>query len=286
MTTPTIPTATSPLTEVLERFFETKTSCDVEATMSYFSPDLTSYIDATLGWDFDSFDALQAVFEQYMPNWAPPARSYATRILANETSALVNMTDTPELFGGELRILAAIDFVDGQIVRWIDYWDSTTFDDDRYTQFRTPADHFPTDLKDTDVPTQAAPELIAVAEQLQHAFRAADPSAAGELLHADVLFEDMALRTQLIGRIEATRYLAQVLDRAPYGRSSTLRHVVGGPAGGAFEWTAAPAARSLPGITALELADNGAITKVTSLYDSRQLEPDHRTALARASLAP
>ena len=98
---------TSPLADVLESFFETKTACDVEGTMSYFSPNLASYIDATLGWDFDSYDALKGVFNQYMPNWAPPARSYATRILANDTSALVHMTDTPELFGGELRILAA-----------------------------------------------------------------------------------------------------------------------------------------------------------------------------------
>ena len=52
-----------------------------------------------------------------MPGWAPPARSYATRILAGDTSALVQMTDTPELFGGELRILAAIDVADGKIVR-------------------------------------------------------------------------------------------------------------------------------------------------------------------------
>ena len=64
-----------------------------------------------------------------------------------------------------------------------------------------------------------------MAEQLQHAFRAADPSAVGELLHPDVLFEDMALRTQLIGRIEATRYLAQswtgrpTVDRAPCAMS-------------------------------------------------------------------
>ena len=71
--------------------------------MSYFSPSLASYIDATLGWDFGSYDALKAVFEQYMPGWAPPARSYATRILAGDTSALVHMTDTPELFGGELQ---------------------------------------------------------------------------------------------------------------------------------------------------------------------------------------
>lgn len=29
------------------------------------------------------------------------------------------MVDTPELFGGELRILTAIEFVDDKIVRWI-----------------------------------------------------------------------------------------------------------------------------------------------------------------------
>ena len=143
MTTHTVARDGSPLAATLETFFETKTACDVEGTMAYFSPDLATYIDATLGWDFDSYEALKAVFAQYMPNWSPPARSYATRVLANETSALVNMVDTPELFGGELRILAAIDFVDGKIVRWVDYWDSSSFDDDLYAQFRTPADAFP-----------------------------------------------------------------------------------------------------------------------------------------------
>ena len=42
-----------------------------------------------------------------MPSWSRPARSYATGVLANETRALVRTTNTPELFGGELRILAA-----------------------------------------------------------------------------------------------------------------------------------------------------------------------------------
>ena len=88
MSNQTVAPALEPL---LEAFFETKTACDVEGTMSYFSPDLVSYIDATLGWHFDGLDALKAAFEQYMPNWAPPARSYATRILANETSALVHI---------------------------------------------------------------------------------------------------------------------------------------------------------------------------------------------------
>jgi hypothetical protein len=92
-----------------------------------------------------------------MPKWAPPARSYASRILAGEQSALVHMVDTPELFGGELRILAAIDFADGKIVRWVDYWDSSAFDTALYNQFRTPADSFPRDLKDAEVRRERHP---------------------------------------------------------------------------------------------------------------------------------
>jgi hypothetical protein len=73
--------------------------------------------------------ALRGVFAQYMPNWKPPARSYATRVLGNGSSALVHMTDTPVLFGGELRIFGAVDLRDGRIVRWVDDWDSSAFDD-------------------------------------------------------------------------------------------------------------------------------------------------------------
>jgi hypothetical protein len=234
----TTPTETAPLSRVLDTFFETKTACDLEGTMSYFSPDMASYIDVTLGWEFDSYDALKGVFTQYMPNWAPPARSYATRILSGETSALVHMVDTPELFGGELRILAAIDF--GKIVRWVDYWDSS-------------------------------------------AFGAADAPAAHDLLHTDVVLVDMALRTQVIGRIETVAFLDRVLGQVPYGRSSELRDVVGGGTGGGVEWTAAD---GLFGITALERDADGLVTRITSVYDSRQLEADRKAALIDASFAP
>ena len=76
-------------------------------------------------------------------------------------------------------------------------------------------------------------------------------------MHTDVVLEDMSLRTQVIGRIEAGRYLDRVLDDVPYGRASRLRHVVGGSDGGGFEWTAGPARRRLVGITALELDADG-----------------------------
>jgi len=285
MSTQTDDRPIAPLATTLERFFATKTSADVDGTMSYFAPDLVTYTDATLGWDFDSFRALRNVFEQYMPGWKPPARSYATAILSNDVSALIHMVDTPELFGGELRILAAVDFRDGKIIRWVDYWDAAPYDDELYVKFRTPDAHFPRDLKDAEVPTQAAPELVAVTTALQQAFAVGDVPGAADLLHTDVVFADMSLRAQLIGRIETARYLGRVLADVPYGRSSSLRHVVGGTAGGGFEWTAGPDHGGLVGITALELDTDGLITKVTSVYDSRQLSPARRAALAGASLA-
>ena len=270
----------SPLAERMEDFFRTKTSCDVAGTMSFFSPDLVTYTDATLGWDIGSFEALQAIFGQYMPNWGPPARSYSTGILSNEHSALIHMVDTPELFGGELRILAAVDFSDGKIVRWVDYWDATPFDAGLYAQLRTPADVFPADLKDGVVATQAAPEVVTAATALQSAFTAADADAAAALLHTDVALEDMTMRTRLLGRIETSAYLARVLDNVPYGRGSILRHVVGGRRGGGFEWTAGD---GLVGLTAIELDADGLITRLTSVYDGRQVPVERRSAVRAAT---
>lgn len=280
---PTPGAPTSPLAATFARFFATKTGADVEGTMTYFSPDLQSYIDATLGWDFDSYDALKGAFAQYMPGWHPPARSYATRILSNETSALIHMVDTPELFGGELRILAAVDLVDGKIVRWVDYWDGAPFDGARYAQFRTPSEQFPTDLKDGTVATSATPELVAVTRSLHRALAAGDAGAVAALLHTDVAFHDLALRCHVVGRIETRRYLERVLGDVPYGAGSRLRHVVGGRHGGGVEWTAAD---GLVGITAVELDDDGLVTDIRSVYDSRQLAAAHRSALVSAAVAP
>jgi hypothetical protein len=274
----------APLPQLLDAFFATKTSADVDGTMSYFARDMAAYIDATLGWDFD-FAALKGVFEKYMPNWASPARSYATKILAGRDSALVHMVDTPELFGGEIRFLTAVDFAGGKVVRWVDYWDSSAFDAALYAEFRTPAENFPRDLKDARVATRAPAELVRAATALQQAFTSADASAAGELMHTDVVLADMALRTQVTGRIETVRYLQRVLGQAPYGHASRLRHVVGGRDGGGFEWTAGPRAGQLAGITALELDSDGLITAITPVYDSRQIDPATKGALIGASIA-
>jgi len=88
----------------------------------------------------------------------------------------------------------------------------------------------------------------------------------------------------VLGRIEAERYLSRVLPTCPYGLDSRLRHIVGGNGGGGFEWTADATSNGIPGITAIEVDDDGVITRVSSTYDSRQLDPDHKASLARAAI--
>ncbi len=94
--------------------------------MKHFAPNVV-YIDAILGWPFYNHADLKAVLKQFMPKWPDTAKSYPTRVLGDMNSAVIEFTDTPELFGGEGRVYAAIDFKDGKIVRQVDYWDGRNF---------------------------------------------------------------------------------------------------------------------------------------------------------------
>jgi ketosteroid isomerase-like protein len=279
-TTPDSSHAAADTTAFFDRFFAAKNSHVVADTMDYFSPDVLTYTDSTLGWPLDGFAAIEAAFARYMPNWPSTGLSYPTRILGGPGSALVAVTDTPELFGGELRMLGAVDFKNGKIVRWVDYWDSQSFDDALYTQFKTPPEHFPTSFKEDNLPISAAVEIVAVATRLQTLLAAGDAAGAASLFGYDVVVEDMALHTQLQGRSMAQRYFATSLDHAPYGTGSTLRHIVGGARGGGFEWIAAAGQGVAGGITALELETSGLISRVTTVYDGRLLAAEQRQFLA------
>src|SRR5258705_111298 len=158
-------------------FFTAKSRHDVDATMNHFSKSRLTYIDATLGWPFYTHGALRDVYVQYMPKWPARGLSYPSRILGDERSALVAFTDTPELFGAEIRSLAAIDIMNGKIVRWVDYWDGRHFGTELAAKLRTPSDKFPTDFKDATVPGNASSKIRAAANRLQAAFGGNDAKA-------------------------------------------------------------------------------------------------------------
>ncbi len=267
--------ATERATALFHSFFTAKSRHDVEATMEHFSHPMLTYIDATLGWAFYTHEAFREVFAQYMPNWPPSGLSYPTRILGDENSALVAFTDTPELFGSEIRILAAIDMKDGKIVRWIDYWDGRHFGAELAAKMRTPADKFPSDFKEGTATDNASPRIHEIAGKLHAALASNDVASAAALFSYDAIYEDMTLRTQVLGRLAIERYLGRVLTKLPAGVGSSLLHVVGGDMGGGYEWQAAPTYRTTVrrGITAIALDQEGKITRVTSVWDGAMV-PD------------
>ena len=218
-------------------YFTAKSEHKPVPTTDHFSEAHLTYIDAALGWPFYSKKGMTDLFEQYMPKWPPTGLSYPTRISGDTHSALVAFTDTPELFGGEIRILAAIDFKDGKIVRWIDYWDGRSFGAETAAKFRTPPDKFPTNF-DYDVASDGASAKIKdVAQKLAAAFAAGDAGAADALFSSDAIYADRALRTVILGKLAIGKYLARVLATVPYGKGAKLMHVVGSDQGGGYEWT-------------------------------------------------
>ena len=249
-------------------FFTAKSLHQPEPLMAYFAKDDVLYIDASSGGIWPSWDALNTIFTTYMPKWPASGLSYPTRIDGDEHSALVAFTDTPELFGKELRILGAVSFdARGKIIRWMDYWDGRS--SQRTTTPFKPT--YPTEFAD-DV-GNAGGKIHDAAAALAGAFAAGDAKAAAAMFAYDAVYEDMALHAQILGRLAIERYLMRALGSMPYGKGAALAHVVGSDQGGGYEWRADVSFPMKRGNTALELDKDGHIARLAVVYDSGLL-PD------------
>jgi hypothetical protein len=259
--------ATPQAAAFFKSYFTAKSEHKPVPTTDHFSDAHLTYIDAALGWPFYTKKGMTDLFEQYMPKWPPAGLSYPTRISGDTHSALVAFTDTPELFGGEIRILAAIDFKDGKIVRWIDYWDGRSFGAEAAAKMRTPPDKFPTNF-DYDVASDGASAKIKdVAQKLAAAFAAGDAAAADALFTNDAVYLDRALRVRILGKQAIGKYLGRALATAPYGKGAKLTHVVGSDQGGGYEWTNADGSVKR-GIVAIDLNSAGQIERLDMTWDN------------------
>ena len=274
--------ATAEAAEFFRSFFTAKTGKDLEAAVAHFHPDKTVYFDATLGFGSGSRADLRDGLEQYMPSWPAGAKSYPTEIIGDMTSAVVFMTDTPEMFGGEIRAIAFIDLEDGKIVRWVDYWDGRGFGNiDLLRSMRVPEDSYPHDLGAGTVASRPG-KIADAAQELNAALAAGDADRAGELFAYDARFEDMTLRTQIRGRAAITRYLQRAMSDLPYAQAS-IRHSVGTGQVGGYEWQAE--GHTVPrGAAALELDQEGKITRFTGVWDGSLLDDTAITAAAAHAL--
>jgi ketosteroid isomerase-like protein len=281
-TPPRPDTAPSDLQALFAGYFAAKSAHDVAATMSFFAHDMVEYADATVGWPFPGWPALQALFAQYMPTWPETARSYSTQILGSQTGAIVRFTNTPQEFGHEIRGIAVVDIRDGKFVRWVDYWDGRHFGVDATAQLRTPAASFPATFGEAQVGEHATGPAGPVIATFATALAAGDVTTATAALTDDVVLSDLALHTEVIGHQSVTAYLTRAMTELPYGIGSKVRHIVGGAPGGGYEWTN-PTGPVPRGVNAVQLTEAGRISRITAIWDGSLVTPTwitDRTALA------
>lgn len=267
--------ASPELVSFMKSYFAARTRHNVDETMSFFAPDMVTYIDASIGWDIVGFAALKATFQQFMPSWPASGKSYPTRILGDMSGgAMVLFTDTAELFGGELHAFGVFDFKNGKIVRGVDSWDNNQFDNlfgltkSKITDFHVAA-----------VGESAAAQMRTVAASLCAALSAGDHTAAAALFSSYAIYEDASLRVQIQGQTFIQRYLARTVKLLPFGAGVTLRHTVGSATGGGFEWNGGTGSPVPYGVTALMLDSDGLITRMTTVYDA-----SYWTATQRAQM--
>ena len=275
--------ATPQVAAFFKSYFTAKSEHKPLPTTEHFSEAHLTYIDAALGWPFYSKKGMTELFEQFMPKWPPTGLSYPTRISGDMHSAVVAFTDTPELFGGEIRILAAIDFKDGKVVRWIDYWDGRSFGAETAAKMRTPPDKFPTNFDYEVASDGASAKIKDVSQELAGAFAAGDAAAAEALFSYDAVYLDRALRVRILGKQAIGKYLGRILTAAPYGKGSKLMHVVGSDQGGGFEWTNEASAVKR-GIVAIDLDSAGQIVRLDTTWDNGMMTDTDLQALVVQSI--
>jgi hypothetical protein len=253
--------------------------------MEFISRDLSVYADATLGWELNGYDALKEVWARYMPTWGE-GKSYPTRILGEVNggtgSVMLEFTDTPELFGADC-VLGAVDVVQGKITRWADYWDSAACDSQGYEKMKRPPVDPPLALRSKPAATSA--RIRDVTSKFVEMLSGGDTEGAATLFSYDGVFEDRSLNMKIVGFPAINRYLARVNHKSPFGRGVKLGHVVGGDAGGGFEW-ASSSSPVKTGAAALSINAEGQITRASIVYDSRDLSATSRNELAALTLEP
>jgi limonene-1,2-epoxide hydrolase len=271
----------------IQSFFAAKNSHNVEATMEFISPDLSVYADVTLGWELVGFGGLKDVWALYMPEWGV-GLSYPTRIVGHiedgEGSVLIAFTDTPELFGGELRVFGSIDVRNHKITRWADCWDSAAMAAETYAALKRPEPEIALALRSEEAPS--AERIRLVSRRLAEALSSGDVNSAANLFSYDGIFEDLALNTHVQGRNGIARFLDRVVDLAPFGRTILPGHIVGGDLGGGFEWGVAGSHPVRNGSSLIELDSDGFITRASFTYDSRNLSEADRGRLSALSVNP
>ncbi|MFI9560263.1 hypothetical protein [Nonomuraea endophytica] len=268
--------ATPEVTELVLSLFEQKAAASAAGFMSHFARDSLTYTDATFGRQWTSHPALEAALGGLMATWQPPVVTYPVKIIGDMGGAVVLFVNSAQLFGHELRVIAPLDLRDGKIERQVDYWDGRHFGIAATSQMRVPPDQYPSEFGESRVGERAP----AVLRQVANALSTGDAAA---LFTDDARFEDLTLHTAMVGRRAIGGFLDRARDLLPYGLGASVRHVVGGEQGGAYEWRN-PGAAVPGGVVAIELDGESRISGLTTVWDGSLIDDAALTALLGATI--
>jgi hypothetical protein len=258
--------ATPEMARLATASFRQKQARSVAGWMSLFSNPHTTYTDAVFGGQWRGWSTLKAAIEPLMAQWPADIHTYPLKVIGDIHSGIVFFYNSPQLFGHELRVIAAWDMRDGKIARQVDYWDGRHFTIAGTEQLRAQTTVFPTEFGEHTVPPHVSPILRRVTSHLSRAFASGDAEAAITLFAPDATFEDLTLHSTIVGQQAISGFLDRALPLLPYGPGTSVRHVVGSAQGGGYEWTK-PGATVPNGIVALELDAGGLITSLTTVWD-------------------
>jgi hypothetical protein len=276
--------ASPQVVKLVAAYFNDKARRDVDASTANFNEDPFTYIDATLGALFPTREALRGLFAQGLPSWPAGANSYLTRVIGDENSAVVYFTNDPGIFFPvDQRAISVVNFVNGKVSRWIDYWDANRIGAATVAGLKQPDDAFPADFGESLVGEVAPDRVKQVAASLNRALAARDAAGAAALFAPDAVFTDLPAHVRVTGPRDIAAFLGKAQDTLPYlGHGAEVRHVVGSDAGGGYEWTANG---DVPrGVNVLKLDGQGLITSFESVWDGSRVDDDALLRLAKAAI--
>ncbi|MFI6620651.1 hypothetical protein [Streptomyces sp. NPDC050528] len=218
-----------------------------------------------------SWTALQAAFAQYMPAWPGTTRSHVTRSTGDENSAIVEFTDSPELFGREIRAIAAVDFLHGLIRREVDSWEGRRLGIAVANAPCTSNLRFPTAYGEEHLAECSAPARRRALGRPRVALTADDTAG---LFAEDTAFEDLAPNTEFTGAsaIDAIgTYVSRAHTRLPYGVGVTVRRTLSNGRGHDYAWIGDGFAGSHR-IIGVALDVVGRITRFITTWDAARLD--------------
>lgn len=264
-----------------DSYFTAKTRHDIKGFMSHFYEPDAAYGDITLRGIRSSYKELNDGFGAAFKRWTEAGNkglSYPTLVIGGRSGAVVMFTDTAPLLGAELRILAPVDFKNGKIVRWLDYWDGRSAPVWYPTRYRSDKDA-KTDFHDDHVGDGPSAKMQQLATKLSAALAANDAKAAAALFSYDASFEDITLHLKVDGRTAIESYLSKAGEGLPYGKGSKLFHIVGEDNGGGYEWFAPTNTGVRRGVTAIAVDRNGEIVRMISAWDGALMSDANIQAL-------